>query len=149
LSYFVQLLFLEELNLENNVLGTKGCIGLITGFNKLRSSTFKELNISSNQIGEALEEGDVQILHALAQRFKACITLKKILFHGNFFADKIAYVFLMMLSEAPHISKFTVPHTLPPQTVQAFGKTVDANKPKAANKGKKSKSKAKKSKKKS
>merc|ERR1712173_579182 len=95
------------------------------------------------QIGEALQEGDVQILHALAQSFKACITLKKISFHGNFFADKIAYVFLMMLSEAPHISKFTVPHTLPPQTVQAFSKTVNEHKPKPA--AKKGKAKGKKS----
>merc|ERR1712228_33761 len=127
---------LEELNLENNALCTKGCIGLIGGFGNLKSSTFKELNISSNQIGEALEEGDIQILHALAQQFKACVTLKKISFHGNFFAEKIADVFLMMLSEASHISKFTVPHTLPPQTVQAFSKTVNGNKPNAAKKGK-------------
>lgn len=82
--------FHRELNLENNALCTRGCIGLITGFNNLRSSTFQELNISSNQIGEALAEGDIQILHALAQQFKACITLKKISFHGNFFADKVS-----------------------------------------------------------
>merc|ERR1712129_402486 len=92
---------LEELNLENNVLCTQGCIGLITGFSNLRSQSFKELNVSSNQIGEALVEGDVQILHALAQSFKA---LKKISFHGNFFENKIADLFLMMLSDATHIS---------------------------------------------
>jgi len=129
-------LLIEELNLENNALGTQGCIGLITGFSNLRSSAFKEVNISSNQIGEALEEGDVQILHALAQSFKACTTLRKISFDGNFFADKIADLFLMMLSEAPHIQKFTVPHTLPSETVAAFAKTVNSHKPKTTKKGK-------------
>lgn len=58
----------------------------------------------------------------------------------------------MMLSEATHINKFSVPHTLPPMVVQAFSKTLEANKPKAktAKKGKgksKGKSKKKKSKK--
>lgn len=60
---------------------------------------------------------------------------------------QIAYIFLMMLSEAAHISKFTVPHTLPTQTVEAFSKTVSAHKPKAAKGNKSKKSKAIKSKK--
>ena len=54
----------------------------------------------------------------------------------------------MMLSEAPHISKFTVPHTLPSMVVQAFSKTLESHKPKTAKKGK-GKAKGKKSKKKS
>lgn len=138
---------LEALNLENNGLGTKGVIGLITGIASLRSTTFRELNISSNQIGQDLAEGDVQILHALAQQFRASVTLKNISFHGNFFDEKIADVFLMMLSEATHITKFTVPHTLPAMVVQAFSKTLQAHKPKAKTK-KKGKGKAKKGKKK-
>lgn len=130
---------LEELNLESNALGTKGVIGLITGIASLRSTTFGALNISSNQIGQDLAEGDVQILHALAQQFRACATLKKISFHGNFFDEKIADVFLMMLSEATHIQTFTVPHTLPAMVVQAFSKTLQAHKPKAKTKKKKGK----------
>eukprot|EP01084_Bolivina_argentea_P198160 339409_1 len=127
---------LEELNVENNRLGTKGCIGLITGISNIRSTTFQTLNISSNQIGQDLREGDVQILHSMAQQFKACKTLKHISFHGNFFDEKIADVFLMMLSEAMHITKFTVPHTLPPMVVQAFTKTLETHKPKTTKKGK-------------
>ena len=142
---------LEELNLENNNLGTKGCIGLVTGLQNMRSTTLNELDLSSNQIGQDLREGDVQILHSLAQQFKACKTLKKISFHGNFFNEKIADVFLMMLSNAEHISKFTVPHTLPTMVVQAFLKTLESHKSstktKTAKKGKGGK--AKKSKKKS
>ena len=84
---------LEELNLENNLLGTKGCIGLITGISHIRSTNLNDLNISSNQIGQDLVEGDVQILHALAQQFKACTTLKKISFHGNFFDEKVMSIF--------------------------------------------------------
>jgi len=139
---------LEELNLESNALGTKGCIGLITGISNLRSPTFKTLDVSTNQIGQDLVEGDVQILHALAQQFKACATFKKISFHGNFFDEKIADVFLMMLSEAPHITTFTVPHTLPVMVVQAFSKTLQSHKPKAKSKGKAKKGKGKKGKKK-
>ena len=71
------------------MLGTKGCIGLITGISNLRSTTLKTLDISTNQIGQDLVEGDVQILHALAQQFKACATFKKISFHGNFFDEKV------------------------------------------------------------
>mmetsp|Transcript_30420 Transcript_30420/g.26832 ORF Transcript_30420/g.26832 Transcript_30420/m.26832 type:complete len:360 (-) Transcript_30420:28-1107(-) len=142
---------LEELNLENNNLGTKGCIGLITGLQNIISTTLNEINISSNQIGQDLREGDVQILHGLAQQFKACKSLKKISFHGNFFGEKIADVFLMMLSGAEHISKFTVPHTLPPMVVTAFSKTLESHKGSTTKaKGKKGKAgKSKKSKKKS
>jgi len=132
---------LEELNLESNALGTKGCIGLITGISNLRSTTLKTLDISTNQIGQDLVEGDVQILHALAQQFKACSTLKKISFHGNFFDEKIADVFLMMLSEAPHITTFSVPHTLPVMVVQAFTRTLKSHKPKTKTKGKAKKGK--------
>lgn len=80
----------RELNLENNYLGSKGCIGIVTGLQNLRSTTLNELNLSSNQIGQDLKEGDVQILHSLAQQLKACISLKKISFHGNFFDEKVS-----------------------------------------------------------
>eukprot|EP00483_Globobulimina_turgida_P005302 UN05312 len=93
--------------------------------------TFNELNISSNQIGQDLAEGHVQILHALAQQFRACNTLKKISFHGNFFNEKIADIFLMMLQSnenASHITKFTVPHTLPVMGVEAFSQTLQSHK---------------------
>eukprot|EP00483_Globobulimina_turgida_P004656 UN04665 len=116
--------------------------------------TFKEINISSNQIGQDLQEGHVQILHRLAQQFRACNTLKTISFHGNFFDEKIADVFLMMLQSnenAKHITKFTVPHTLPVMVVEAFYNTVQSHKAKTTKlktKGKKAKKKVKKKKKK-
>jgi len=141
---------LEELNLENNALGSKGCVGLITGMASLRSTTLKALDLSSNQIGQDLADGDVQILHALAQQFRACASLKQIALHANFFGEKIADVFLMMLSDpaALHITSFTVPHTLPAMVVAAFSKTLQAHKPKAKakakGKGKAKKGKAKK-----
>ena len=50
----------------------------------------------------------------------------------------------MMLSEATHITTFTVPHTLPVMVVQAFSKTLQAHKPKAKTKKGKGKGKSKK-----
>jgi len=138
---------LEELNLEHNALRTKGCRGLITGISNIRSTTFRELNLSSNQIGHDLVEGDAQIIHGLALSFKACKSLKKISFHGNFFNEKMADVFLMMLSEATHITTFTVPHTLPPMIIQEISRTLQSHQPKATKKSKGGK--AKKGKKKS
>eukprot|EP01084_Bolivina_argentea_P100301 180123_1 len=150
-NIFTNCFLLEQLNLENNTLGTTGCIGLITGIESIKSITFNELNISSNQIGQDLLEGHMQILHALAQQLKACNTLKHISFHGNFFDEKVADVFLMMLSneEAKHIKKFTVPHTLPVMVVEAFYKTLQSHnviEKKIKTKAKKSKKKASKKK---
>ena len=40
--------------------------------------------------------------------------------HGNFFDENIAAIFLKMLVSAKHITKFTVPHTLPIEIVDKF-----------------------------